>query len=986
MDDERHGDPDAFEDTIAHPASVAPTMALGDTTPETPSAKAALPSYQRGDSLGRYVVLDKLGEGAMGAVYTAYDPELDRRVALKVLHPQAASSEAKTQGQGWLAREAKAMARLSHPNVIQVFDVGTLEGSGDVYIAMEHVDGETLRDWLIAEERTPGEVLDVFRQAARGLAHAHSQGVVHRDFKPDNCLIDRAGRVRVIDFGIARTEAADEHLPPAPSGETAKIASLVQTQAGMIIGTPAYMSLEQLEGRAADERSDQFALCVSLYQGLYRQPPFAGESLLARMSEVIEGRVRPAPEHSPAPAWVEPVLRKGLSTQANDRYPSMDALLAALEPPASRDRGRGTTYAVVGLGALAAVAAGVAFAWPDPAPPPPPLCQGLDARLDGVWDDARRAAVTQALGASERAHAGATVERVVAALDRRAEAWLAMRVEACEDTRVRQDVSEAAMDLRMGCLDRRLAELDTAARVLEDTGAETVDQAVQLVVELPPLERCADLARLEAEAAHEPPPALAERVRELGHDATRVRTLARAGAYDEAETASAALVEAAREVGYDPLTSEALIARSSSLVHAGDFPEARDVLMEAAWRASSSDDPRLEAEAWIGLVFVVGSKLREREEGLRYEGFARAALGRAGDAPILEARLAYYLGLIRAAIGQDEDALASLRQAESIYRTALEEDDWRFASVIGAQASALNHLGRSAEAIAEYQRAIDLLQASLGPDHPSNAALMNNLAIALRRAHRLDEARAAFERALALKRLAYGADHPSVALTLVNLGGLHARLGDFERARGLFREARDLRARTLGESHPLYTNTLVAEGELELMRGAPDAALPLFETALAQYEGQGDGYPIAQARSGLGHALYRAGRARAAEPLLRQALAYYEAEGVEERPSAIPRARLGAVLVELGRPGEAVEPLERALAATTAADADPEDRGFVRYALGRALLESGRAPTRGHDLVDAARRDFEEAGPAGAWATARVTAWLEAHPRPDEPG
>jgi eukaryotic-like serine/threonine-protein kinase len=333
-------------------ATTAPKRAAALARAQRPDARGSrapgseAQSYRRGDTLGRYVVLDELGRGAMGAVYTAYDPELDRRVAVKVVHPDAQSSSAKTQGRGRLVREAKAMARLNHPNVIQVFDVGTLDGSGDVYIAMEYVPGRSLSAWLLEEERGWREILEVYTQAGLAVALAHAQGVVHRDFKPDNCLVDEEGRVRVIDFGIASrpTESPEDAEALARlTAETSapnvrELAELARTQAGAVIGTPGYMAFEQLEGREADARSDQFALSVAVYEALYKQPPFAGRAFLERMVEVMEGRVRPAPEHSPAPAYLEPVLRRGLSTDPDDRFPSVEALLDALEPPSEERR------------------------------------------------------------------------------------------------------------------------------------------------------------------------------------------------------------------------------------------------------------------------------------------------------------------------------------------------------------------------------------------------------------------------------------------------------------------------------------------------------------------------------------------------------------------------------------------------------------------------------------------------------------------------
>ncbi|HYO70315.1 MAG TPA: serine/threonine-protein kinase [Archangium sp.] len=230
---------------------VAPPAPLAEPPPEE-----VLP---RGALVGRYMVLEKLGAGGMGVVYAAYDPELDRKLALKLLHPGSDPVE-KSGGQARLMREAQAMARLAHPNVISLFDVGVW--SGRVFIAMELVEGPSLRDWLKQASHSWREVVEVFIAAGRGLAAAHAAGLVHRDFKPDNVLLGREGRVRVLDFGLARPASATEEslampaeLPLSERGSSPLDTPL--TRVGLVIGTPAYMAPELYSGGVFDARSDQ---------------------------------------------------------------------------------------------------------------------------------------------------------------------------------------------------------------------------------------------------------------------------------------------------------------------------------------------------------------------------------------------------------------------------------------------------------------------------------------------------------------------------------------------------------------------------------------------------------------------------------------------------------------------------------------------------------------------------------------------------------
>ena len=249
---------------------------------------------RRGDTLGRYLIVDTLGRGGMGVVYAAYDPELDRKIAVKVL-AQGLPSDASGRR---LVSEAKAMAKLSHPNVVSVYDVA--EADGAVFLAMELVEGRTLARWLEDAPRTLREILEVFVPAGRGLAAAHAAGLVHRDFKPHNVMVADDGRVVVLDFGIARRspgiEAGREtEEPPSDSVD----ASQPETMGP--VGTPAFMSPEQIERAVVDARTDQFSFCVSLYRAVYGEAPFAGASVAELGRAVLEGRVTPQPRDTGVP-------------------------------------------------------------------------------------------------------------------------------------------------------------------------------------------------------------------------------------------------------------------------------------------------------------------------------------------------------------------------------------------------------------------------------------------------------------------------------------------------------------------------------------------------------------------------------------------------------------------------------------------------------------------------------------------------------------
>ncbi|ACY13185.1 serine/threonine protein kinase [Haliangium ochraceum DSM 14365] len=323
------------EECRQHLAALSASDSQADLVPTSPLGAEGHLILERGEKVGRFEVLGRLGTGGMGVVWSAYDRRLERKVALKLLRsPKDGGVEAES-ARLRLLREAQAMARLSHPGVISVYDVGTYKN--EVYIAMELVEGDTLTRWLSRYERPWQDILGKFLEAGTVLAEAHVGGLLHRDFKPDNVLVGSDERVRVMDFGLARSLLFDA---PLEAGEGASVAQPPSnilghplTRTGMLVGTPRYMAPEQFAGRDTDARTDQFSFCVALYEALYRRHPFEGEHAAAVTAET---EVPPPPAGNAAPAWLHTALVHGLAHAPGERFPTMQALLRALAPPPPR--------------------------------------------------------------------------------------------------------------------------------------------------------------------------------------------------------------------------------------------------------------------------------------------------------------------------------------------------------------------------------------------------------------------------------------------------------------------------------------------------------------------------------------------------------------------------------------------------------------------------------------------------------------------------
>ncbi|APR82860.1 Serine/threonine kinase PKN8 [Minicystis rosea] len=736
------------------------------STPAVEVEPARAAPLRRGATIDRYVVLDVLGKGGMGVVYAAYDPELDRRIALKLLRPDLGRARAEVRAR--LVREARAMALLSHPNVITVHDAGSF--ADEVFVAMELVTGGTLASHLAAKRRPVREILDLFARAGAGLAAAHAAGIVHRDFKPENVLIGDDGRVRVTDFGLARR--VEDAEPPRAEGERADADGAYTTIAGTRLGTPAYMAPEQHEGRAADARSDQFAFSVALYEALYGERPFAGATMMELARAARAGTVREAPSGARVPTWIRRVLLRGLRAAPDERFPSMSALLEALGRDPQRRLRRG---ALVG-GAL--VALGIAFALlrTRTAPPAVPSCRGVDVAMAAVWSADRKGAMERSFTATGKPYASDAYREATRALDAYASRWSAARIDACEATRVRGEQSEQMLDLRVACLDRRLGALDAVARLLGGADADVVERAAQTVSALPKLDGCATAALANPIAPPRGPEAAA-RLQEVEVRTAEAKALKMAGKYAEAMSSAARAVELSRAAGYAPSEAAALLVLADLQQRDERNAEAEKTLYEALWAAEAGHSDALVAEAWAELLFTVGYKEGRVEEAEKIARHAEAAARRLGADDELDIVRLNALGAIAMQRHQLDVAAGHFERAYAIASRIVPPDDIRLPVLLNAQAVVRAERGELEAALALSQRATASVERRLGPTHPDVAAGLDAVGQFSWALGRYDDALAALRRALAIRAAALPAESPLIVIAHGNLGRCCARPG-----------------------------------------------------------------------------------------------------------------------------------------------------------------------------------------------------------------
>ena len=760
--------------------------------------------------LGRYKLLRVLGRGTYGTVFEARDTELQRRIAVKVLHSRRPGSTSSVRR---LLSEARAMALVNHPNVVDIFDASATDGH--VWIAMALVEGTTLQDWAtdhpLSGEARDKRLRELLEGAGRGLAAAHATGLVHRDFKPANVLVGADGSVKVADFGLARAwrlvDWSTEEQTTSDVGTAGPA------------GTPRYMSPEQLRGETADAVSDQFNFAVAAWELLLGQHPFDHQDR-ATLLRAIEVGPNAPPSAAVTPTWYIAALQRALAFSPQGRFSSMESLLGALSPA------RATRHRTV---AVAAIAVGVCLAatatWLS-TETTRAQCSLAEAQreVDLVWSPNRRAQVHASLRAAELADGDRVIARVDDALDQHARRWAAERLAVCEEGWHGDKDTEVEFDAQVTCLQLNLETTNALLSRLSVVDPQLATRAVSVALSLTNPRQCRSVAPdlPETPASRELRSALSITVADQ-----------LVGRYREAAQQAESLAGDARRLGLPRQTAFALELAGSAWAELGD--ERRfEFFADAYYIAAEFGDDRARARLAVKLARH-NAYVQRTPVANTWIRHAEAALTRQPSDP---QRIA--LDHVRAILLRGEErrekaveALKRLLADIDRYRESnggiididLQEVAWLASSGL---ASTLAAVGRHEEATAVTKSLRDTTIRELGSAHPHLVLLaMTEGRVAIARGQ-YDAAIGYLEEATVLAERAYGPINTRTANARGILAWAHARAGHLDEAEVRYRAAL---ASTDVPNH-FTTRLLRGWSNLHTRRGEPDQALALLRRAV----------------------------------------------------------------------------------------------------------------------------------------------------------
>lgn len=816
-----------------------------------------------GATVGRYQVIELLGIGGLGSVYRAHDPHLSRDVALKLLHPRAEPEARSSAYQERLVREARALARVSHPNIVSVYDVGAHAGA--VFVAMELVRGQSLHTWLSAD-RTPSEILTVLLAAGRGLAAAHAAGVIHGDVKPANVMVSTDGRVRVVDFGLAR--GVDEREPESPLREvvpgdalSATLAPTELTESARLRGTPGYLAPELVAGEAAsDEKADQYSYAATAFVALTGRKPFPGATMVEYRAALSRGE-RMA--WTPAiPRRIRRVIERGLAPRPQDRYPQLEGLLGDLEPSAT-PRSRARVWGALSLvGAL--VVGGTA--WVRAGPKHTPCTPELDP-LAGVWDGQRRNSLQQAFRATGRPNHDEAFELLSGRLDAFASEWSTMKKAACEATLVRGEQSEQMLALRNDCLKHKREGVAALVNAFAEPDATTVDRAAGTFPDS--LAPCADTATLLGKAERLPvDSAVRAAIDEIESGLAIVRASISAGR-DQREPANE-LLERARALGHRPTIALALssVARANENAIVGaDREKGRALLIEA--RQQFNESMAIAAEV--------------------------------GDRQLLARTASYVFNIVAFREKRAEEADAMFPMVDALVNGAGNDPELR-QEVLVSQGSILSQRGNYEEAIEVFERAIALTPRVQSNLRAYGAMAQGQLGEIYLQLERYPEAVRSRKAELEGLRGIYGTRHIHIIMSLFHLGLAQVKAGLLSDARSTAASLSEQIDMLLSPGDWRVATREFLEGNIWEFDGNCPRALPLYRDALervASYYGRNHNNAV-DVHERLGSCLTTIGHVAEGVAELEQGLAIRREFGAAPNKIAVLAFQLGDVLWSKG--------------------------------------------------------------------------------------
>lgn len=929
-------------------------------------------SCMRGQKLGRYHLTERLGSGGMGDVYLAHDPLLGREVAIKVLRERNIGAEQRRQ----LSREAQAMARLSHPNILPVFDVGV--ATDELFIAMAYVRGGTLRQWL-AQPRRCHEILEKFAAAGLGLAAAHEVGIVHRDFKPANVLLDDDGRVFVADFGLALLERPTAEQD-TPNGHASR---------GRVVGTTMFMAPEQHDGEDVGPAADQYAFFVALYEALYGELPFRAGGYYMLIRQKREGSlVRPSSNREVGNRLWR-VIERGLHPEPTRRWESMEQVTRLLQPPR-----RSRRFWMLGTPLMAG--AGAATATPMAGPPCPP------APIAAQWTAEQQLAVRTAILGSGLPAPGRTANSVLGSIDTFVRTWQQRWQAHCL-------VDDRQHDRERYCLERQLDVFAAAVALLQSRRPEVMEEAIRVAQSVEQIDPCPSGGAYDPHLREEP-----ERYAQLlalGRGNAELAAAVSAYLYDDIIERAPALIEQASAAGFPGLVAEAELFLSKALArtdaaaafeHAtrGFFPaleagEHELAVLLAAHAATAALAPSIDdiqsGTTWARQVEALAAQDSHdpRVRGAVLAVRTSVALSRGErDAAVALKRRASELVALRFGEGSQQHLVhlsdlawmltmnRQLDEGAELFGRVIRswrEEDWFLVTTLQQEAINAQWRGDLDAAERGLLRALKIARSRPVPRHDEEAEILADLGDVVRG----EEGLRLLEEAVELCRRGAPKGSVRLATKLVNAAGVAFALGDLDAAQAYSSEGTAMAERLYSPGSAHLGSFHNRQGAILLARGKPAEAKAYFEQALIGHRSSGTP-GIIPVLVNLAWCERLLGEATSSREHLAEALRI--AQDLDSPWQIIVVVHLVGLDAETGRSRSAIEHATEIL--SNHEQLDPLERGLMRLALAEALVADGDEK-RARLTASSAWADLRDAEPLELryriWVV-HMAGYLERHP------